>query len=76
MVKPRAPSPIEIDCRWPIPSLYNNNSDDEDQYIMTGRGISKTIKHTSRLNSNNSDNIMFGRGRRINLIPPIPGFPM
>jgi hypothetical protein len=43
---------------------------------MTGRGISKTIKHTSRLNSNNSDNIMFGRGRRINLIPPIPGFPM
>jgi len=78
--KPRAPSPIEIDCRWPVSSLYNNNSDDDDQYIMTGRGIRKTVKNPSTINSNSSDNFIFmnsiGRGRRTNLIPPVPGFQM
>jgi len=77
LVKPRAPSPIEIDCRWPIPSLYNNNSDDEDQYIMTGRGLRKAAKHSSTINSNNSDNFVFangiGRGRPANFIAPLPG---
>jgi hypothetical protein len=44
---------------------------------MTGRGIRKTVKDS---NSNYSDNFVFvnsiGRGRRINLIPPTPGFPI
>ncbi len=78
--KSRVPSSIEIDCRWPISSLYNNKSDDEDQYIMTGRGIRKTVKHSSTINSNNSDNFVFvnniGRGRRPDLIPPVPNFRM
>ena len=47
---------------------------------MTGRGLRKAVKHSSTINSNNSDNFVFvhsiGRGRRMNLIPPIPGFPV
>jgi hypothetical protein len=47
---------------------------------MTGRGIRKTVKNPSTINSNNSDNFVFvnsiGRGRHMNLIPPVPGFPM
>jgi hypothetical protein len=47
---------------------------------MTGRGIRKTVKRSSTINSHNSDNFVFvnniGRGRRTNLIPPVPGFPM
>jgi hypothetical protein len=73
-------TPIEVDCRWPIPSLYNNNSDDEDQYIMTGRGLRKTTKHSSPINSNTPDTLVFtsgiGRGRRLNSIAPVPGFSM
>jgi hypothetical protein len=42
---------------------------------MTGRGIRKTIKQTPTINSNDSDSSI-GRGRRINFIAPIPGFPM
>ncbi|CAF4435716.1 unnamed protein product, partial [Adineta steineri] len=54
LIKPRVPSPIEVDCRWPISSLYDNNSDDEDQYIMTGRGLKKATKPTSTINSKKS----------------------
>lgn len=47
---------------------------------MTGRGIRKTVKHSSTINSNNSDNFVFvnniGRGRRPDLIPPVPNFRM
>ncbi|CAF1147389.1 unnamed protein product [Adineta steineri] len=78
LIKPRVPSPIEVDCRWPISSLYDNNSDDEDQYIMTGRGLKKATKPTSTINSKKSDNFAYangiGRGRAINSIVPIPGF--
>jgi hypothetical protein len=45
---------------------------------MTGRGLRKTVKHASTINSNNSDNFVLvngiGRGRRANFIPPVPGF--
>ncbi|CAF2879332.1 unnamed protein product [Rotaria sp. Silwood2] len=71
-----APS-IEIDCRWPISSSYKNNTDDEDQFIMIGRGIRKTVKYSSTINSNDSDSYVFinstGRGHRTSLIPPMPG---
>ncbi|CAF1115518.1 unnamed protein product [Rotaria sp. Silwood1] len=76
--KLRLAPPIEIDCRWQISSPYKNNTDDEDQYIMRGRGIRKTVKYSSTINSNDSDNYVFvnsiGRGHRTSLIPPMPGF--
>jgi hypothetical protein len=41
---------------------------------MTGRGLRKATKNTSTKNSNIINSI--GRGRRTDLIPPMPGFPM
>lgn len=57
------PSLIEVDCRWPVSSLYNNHSEDDNQYIATGRGSRKAM-HS------------FGRGRQMNFMSPIPGFSM
>ncbi|UJR14843.1 hypothetical protein I4U23_001828 [Adineta vaga] len=79
-IKPRTLLPIEVDCRWPIPSLYNNNNDDEDQYIMTGRGLRKASSQISTIDSNKSNSLIFtngiGRGSHLHFIPPVPGFPM
>ncbi|CAF2981178.1 unnamed protein product [Rotaria socialis] len=74
--KLRVGPPIELDCRWPISSLHKNITNDEDQFIMPGRGIKKTVRYASTINSNDSDRYVFvnsiGRGRRSNLIYPAP----
>ncbi|CAF0817067.1 unnamed protein product [Adineta ricciae] len=80
IIKPRTLSPMEVDCRWPISSLYNNNTDDEDLYVMTGRGLRKANNCVSTTGGTNSEPLIFttgiGRGRRLQLIAPVPGFPM
>ena len=57
---------LEVDCRWPMSTLYDNPSEDDNQYIVTGRGRRKAMTNHS-VNS-------FGRGRQINFMSPIPGF--
>lgn len=72
-IKPRLPSLIEVDCRWPVSSLYDQQNKEEDQYIASGRGSRKSV------NSNRSNSMFahsFGRGRQMNFISPISGFSM
>ncbi|CAF1272059.1 unnamed protein product [Rotaria sordida] len=75
--KQRAAPSIEIDGHWSKSSSYNNNTNNEDQYISTGRGIRKPVKYSSTINSNDSDRYIFvnniGRGRRTSFIPSMPG---
>lgn len=78
----RLASTIEIDCRWPTTPLHNDNiaDDDDDRYIVTGRGIRKTVKQKSAVHFHDSDSLGFvnsiGRGRQIHYIPPVPSFPI
>ena len=64
----KSTKPIKIDCRWPISSLYTNETtqeeEDSNQLLSTGRG--RRPMSTTISNRSDSSLVMFsiGRGRR------------